>query len=156
MDHVILKLELETGRFRLTGPLPGDANAGNRLYGEDFARWICEALPAWNLSCGDEDWGWEAFSTRGRAAGGENHRIGVYAYPADDQRDDHGLWTLRVHSQQKAKWLGLFTRWQYIPFDRRLGNELVAALRGLGVQDLRAAVVHLDSAGNERKEEPFA
>jgi hypothetical protein len=46
-----------------------------------------------------------------------------YACPADDQREDHGLWTLRLHAQKKAKWLGLLTRWEYIHFDRRLCNE---------------------------------
>ena len=67
MNHVALKLKFETDKFLLTGPLPEDANAGNQFYGGDFAKWICATMSAWNLSYGDEDWGWEVFSTRGKA-----------------------------------------------------------------------------------------
>ena len=156
MDHVALKLEFETDKFLLTGPLPEDINAGNQFYGEDFAKWICETLSAWNLSCGDEDWGWDVFSTRGKTPEVINNQVCVYAYPADLQSGNYGQWMLIVHSEEKVPWLRFFTRWKYIHFDRQLGIELLNAVRGIGVQNLRATVIYLDSAGNERKEEPFS
>ena len=48
MKHIALQLEFETDKFRLTGPIPEDSNAGNQFYGEDFAKRICDSLPKWH------------------------------------------------------------------------------------------------------------
>lgn len=155
MNHIALKIEFETDRFRLSGPLPEDINAGNQCYGEDLARWICESLPAWHLSHGDEDWGWEAFSTRGKAPQGIDNQICVHGFPTEDRPGDDGLWMLYVHQRKKLPWLRFFSRWQYIRFDEQLGRELLQAIRGIGARNIRATVVYLDKSGNEIKEEPM-
>lgn len=155
MNHIALKLEFETDEFLLTGPLQEDINAGNQFYGEDLAKWICEALPAWHLSYGDEDWGWVVFSTRGKNPEDINNQVCVYAYPSDIRSKNHGQWMLIVHSEEKVPWLRFFKKWKYTRFDGNIGIQLLNAIRGIGAQNIRATVVHLDSAGNERKEEPF-
>ena len=80
-----LDLEFRTDKFRLTGDLPPDCNAGNQMYGEDFAKWIVEQLPQRELDYLDEDWGWLVLSGEGPDTKEPHkqvyHHIGVYAYP---------------------------------------------------------------------------
>jgi hypothetical protein len=44
MTHVAVRVEFSTDRFALTGELPPEVNAGNRFYGEDLAKYLCESL----------------------------------------------------------------------------------------------------------------
>ncbi len=103
MKHIALQLEFETDKFRLTGPIPEDSNAGNQFYGEDFAKWICDSLPNWHLDYLDEDWGWYVFSVRQETPKDETNEICVYAYPEEGGRqlNDDGAWMLIVHPGSK-------------------------------------------------------
>jgi hypothetical protein len=156
MTTAVLKFTFETDKFRLSGPLPEDANAGNQFYGEDMAQWICESLPAWQLDYSDEDWGWWVSSIRESAPADEQNTVCVYAYPSDSQPANSGSWMLMVESERKVPWLKFFSRWKQTDFNTRFGVDLLNALRALGVHNLRATVVHTDSSGNESSEVEFS
>lgn len=150
MDHVSLRIEFSTDKFKLTGSLPAEVNAGNQFFGEDLARMICEALPTWQLDYMDEDWGWLVSSTRESLPAAERNSIGVYAFPTENQPNDHGQWMLMVEAEYLRPWLKFFSRWRKGRFNDRLATDCLHALRKLGVQELKATEVQIDSAGNER------
>jgi len=102
MKHITLKIELKTDKFKLTGPLPEEINAGNQFYGEDFAKWICKALSYWNLDYLDEDWGWYVYSVRGHGPKDETNESCIYAYPDERQVNDEGQWMLVIHRRFKV------------------------------------------------------
>lgn len=142
-----LEITFRTDRFRLTGDLPPEANAGNRMYGEDFAKWIVAELPRWPLDHMDEDWGWLVASGEVPDARQPDrmvqHLIGVYAYPDDAQHaagSDLGDWMLCVQKREKrsTRPLGLFTReqWVDVDFDPDLADALCASLVRLGIRDI--------------------
>ncbi|CAN5160318.1 hypothetical protein BH11PLA2_BH11PLA2_43210 [soil metagenome] len=138
-----LQLEFTTDRFKLTGPLPDDNNAGNQFYGEDLAKWLCETLPAWKLDHMDEDWGWLVFTTKDYMPADQRHSICVYAYPAENQgASDHGHWMLSILCEYKVKWLGLLKRWKHGPYHSDLAKEVIAGLESLGIQDVKQTEIN--------------
>jgi hypothetical protein len=139
-----VSLSFRTDRFRLTGELPPDRNAGNHMYGEDMAQWIVEQLPKHPFDYLDEDWGWLVLS--GEAPDSRDpgklvcHQLGVYAYPDDSHHaagSDWGDWTLRLwkKEQRAVRILGLFPaqRWLDADVDQELAADLIAALAGIGI-----------------------
>jgi hypothetical protein len=107
-----------------------------------MAKWLCETLPQWNLTYLDEDWGWLVWSTKDVLPVDERNLIAVYAYPADSPgATDFGDWMLSIRTEYKAKWFGLLTLWKSGPYNPSLATDVIAALKKLGVQDLKQAEV---------------
>ncbi len=160
-DHIALRIEFSSDRFDMTGPLPEDSNAGNRCYGEEVCRWLCETLPQWNLDYFDEDWGWMLVSSRNTAGDTpEDHQVCVYAYPPGTSNQDGsvshaGEWMLILHKRAQRPWLKFFMRWRYAAFEAALADDIIAALRAIGAGDLRANTLQMDSAGNETTQIPY-
>jgi hypothetical protein len=133
----MLQIRFKTDRFQLSGILPEEINAGNQFYGEDLARWLCDALPEWKLGYMDEDWGWLVFSKRETTPENERNAIGIYAYPPDEAANDGGEWMITVATEQRRPWLRFL--WQAVPFNRQLGADVLAALEAVDVRDLQTS-----------------
>lgn len=131
-----LQIEFKSDRFELSGPLPPDINAGNQMYGEDLAKWLCETLKQWHLDYMDEDWGWLVFNKRDSLPDDERHTICVYAFPGAEESDD-GDWMLTLLTEHRTKWLGIFNRWKAGPYRSELARDLLAALASIGVRDVK-------------------
>ena len=139
-----LDLNFRTDKFRLTGELPPDCNAGNQMYGEDMAKWIVQELPGWELDYLDEDWGWAVLSGECSDINDPKrlvcHEICVYAYPDDAERavgSNLGDWMLSISKREKReiRVLGLFKskKWIDTEYDSKLAEELVLALSKIGI-----------------------
>ena len=143
-EEVIVELHLEfsTDQFKLTGALPDHINAGNQFYGEDVAKWLCETLSQWNLTYLDEDWGWLVWTSKDVLQVEERNMICVYAYPKDNpEASNFGDWMLTILTEYQSKWFGFLIRWKRGPYNPSLANDVIAALKKLGVQDLRQTEV---------------
>lgn len=159
MSRTALRIEFGSERFPFDRTAEHPSSDLPFFPGEDLCAWLSEALPQWTLDYCEEDWGWLLGSDRMRTADTDSdHQICVYAYPpgsldGDGSHSEAGEWMLVLHRRvrsRRAGWLGRFLhRWEHAAFDAALAADVLAALRGIGAQDLRASALRLDGAGNE-------
>lgn len=155
MTHVSLRIEFSTDKFKITGILPNDANAGNQFFGEDVSQWICEILPLWNLDYIGEDWGWFVFSKKQHSVS-ERNSICVYAYQQENNSINYVKWIIILDSEYLKPYLKFFTRWRKGQFNKDIASEIIHAIQKLNVQNLIATEVNLDRMGNEKTEAPYS
>ena len=119
-------------RFDVSSELPPDANAGNRFYGRDVAKFVSDGLAERGLDASflDEDWGWQ---THGRRPDGSVLEVSVYNNPDDDpaRRNE---WALLLRVLAKQRMLGVVTRFREIEADPDAISTLEDVFRVGGVE----------------------
>lgn len=154
MNHVALKIDFKTDKFKLTGELPEDINAGNLFYGEDLSKWLCTKLKHWKLDYLDEDWGWYVFTTNDKSSN-KMSEICVYAYPSDEQKNNYGDWMIIIHTSYKVPFLKFFTRMRKGKVNENLSNDLISLLENAGADNIIAYKCKMDASFNIKEEEPY-
>jgi hypothetical protein len=124
-----IAITFTSDRFADAGPVRADANAGNRLPGEDVANALAAALSARAMVVIDEDWGW-LVATRRDAPEPFARRIewvGVYG-------EGDGTWTLRLSCRERRRVLGLLAAWRPCAPPADFIAAVETALAGLGAR----------------------
>jgi hypothetical protein len=125
--------ELKTKRFDQTSVLPDHHNAGNKLYGQDFASWIISELGLADFKVIDEDWGWLVYGKRD----GLEVDYCISDWGKDETPDDdRSNWYVILHAYKKGKLLGLIPWRTEINCPERYGLELLGRLQkeGIGIK----------------------
>ena len=128
-EHAVW-LAFTSDRFDHSSELPPEANAGNRIYGQDVASFITAGLSGRGLDSSffDEDWGWQAHATRPDESVLE---ISIYHNPDGDQATEDG-WALMLRLLGKERKLGI-TRFREIEVDADAVSMLESVFREAGV-----------------------
>ncbi len=92
-------------RFDHSSELPPEANAGNRIYGQDVASFITAGLSERGLDASflDEDWGWQAHAKRPDESVLETS---IYHNPDENPANEDG-WAIMLRSLHKGRKLGI-------------------------------------------------
>ena len=154
MNHVAMLIEFETDKFKLSGELPEDINAGNQFYGEDFSKWFCSELKNWDSGFIDEDWGWCVFVINDQETDVYNE-ICIYAYPDKKQVNDYGEWNLIIHTRYRVPFFNFFKRLKYGEVNERLANNVLSLLESIDCNNLRAKKCTMDISFNITDEKKY-
>lgn len=133
-----LTVEFINKNFNLHSELPDEINGGNPCYGQDVAAYIHDQLKSSNIQSEilDEDFGWAVF---GRTT--KNSRFEIHIYPwgflNDAEGDGFHLWRLRLRSQEKSKFLGIFSVYKASECNHKLKDLIETILSSNGNLFLR-------------------
>jgi hypothetical protein len=110
--------------------LPPEANAGNRIYGQDVASFITAGLSERGLDASffDEDWGWQAHAKRPDESVLE---ISIYHNPEENPATEDD-WALVLRSLHKGRKLGI-TRFRETEVDAGTVSTLEEVFREAGI-----------------------
>jgi len=131
-----MEIRFKSDRFKFTGELREDANAGNQFYGEDVAAWFCEVLPQFNLAYLDEDWGWYVHT---KDAVDILHTLAINVDPDVEPSEGVGGWLVIAETKVKKKALGLIGVWKVSELDAGFRHALLDALKSIGATDIKTA-----------------
>jgi hypothetical protein len=117
-------------RFDHSSELLPEANAGNRIYGQDVASFITAGLSERGLDSSffDEDWGWQAHATRPDESVLE---ISIYHNPEEDPATEDD-WAIMLRSLDKGRRLGI-TRFRETEVDAGAVSALEEVFREAGI-----------------------
>jgi hypothetical protein len=117
-------------RFDHSSELPPEANAGNRIYGQDVASFISAGLSERGLDASffDEDWGWQAHAKRPDASVLE---ISIYHNP-DENLATEDDWSIMLRSLHKGRKLGI-ARFRETEVDAEAFSTLEDVFREAGI-----------------------
>lgn len=132
MKHAV-DLFFATAKFDSTGPVREDANAGNRFYGEDLARWLVDAMAArWKGAIDEEDWGWLVSKARGEGDPDRIEMIAVYLdEPAGGAKP--AVWRLVLQQKVRRKFLGILS-WTDVPVSADFQAAVEQAFAVIGAE----------------------